>query len=83
MEPEHLKIQVTEQGTIYINNTKTDPEHISRVLKTIKQKNTFNKVIIAADYNVKHGEIVMLMGTCKEAGFSKISIAAQSGISSK
>jgi biopolymer transport protein TolR len=76
-EQEYLRIQVTEQGTIYINDTKSETANISSRLKEIKQKKAFKKVVLSADYNVKHGEIVSLMGLCKSAGFTKISIAAQ------
>ena len=48
-------------------------------LKKIKQKKTYNRIIIVADYSVKHGEVVHIMEICHKVGFKKISIAAQVG----
>lgn len=73
----HL-IEMSPDGRIFLNSVEVTMEDLLPRLERLRwDPGTRSRVvIIKADKRVSHGEVVKVMGTCKEAGILQIGIAA-------
>lgn len=72
--PKSVDISVTRNGEIYIEKEKVDSEELFSRLSSLK-KEGFEKVIIKADEEVRHGLVVYILDTAKKSGFNQLGIA--------
>ena len=70
-------IAIDRNGLTYIQGEKIELKELGPRLKTLVNKDGVNQIILQADKDVKHGEVVQTMDLAKSAGISSIVIAAQ------
>ena len=74
-EREEVIIAMDKNDSIFINSNPVAIEQISSVLIESAQKNKDTMVIIQADQEVAHGNVVMMMDRAKKAGLVRLAIA--------
>lgn len=70
-----IVVIITKDSTIYINEKKVDSRDILEKFKSEHDKNRDALLIIKADKEVSHGEVVNIMDLAKQAGISSMAIA--------
>ena len=76
-EPRELTqiiINLDMEGTIYINGKVKTVEDIKQFLEIIQDKGG-TRIIISADKQTDHGNVVQIMDLCKGAGIANINIS--------
>lgn len=76
-KPESLEIVITEENKVYLNGRSIKNEQIKSLLAAAQKTNRAKTLIIKADGNVKHEEVVFVMDAAKQVGLHKLSIAIQ------
>lgn len=72
-----LGIAVTRQGQILLNGNLTTIEALVQEVRRAKETNPDTQVIIAADEDSRHGDVVKVIDTVKSAGITKFAIQIQ------
>ncbi len=75
-----LGIAVTRQGQILLNGNLTTIEALVQEVRRAKETNPDTQVIIAADEDSRHGDVVKVIDTVKSAGITKFAIQIQKPI---
>ncbi len=73
VKSEQLTINLTQAGQVYYNDKEINIDELPAKLQSIEDKESI--VIIRADNNVPHGQVVEVMDIVKSEGFSKLAIA--------
>jgi len=73
VKSEQLTINLTQDGQVYYNDKEINIDELPAKLQSIEDKESI--VIIRADNNVPHGQVVEVMDIVKSEGFSKLAIA--------
>ncbi len=76
-KPKSLEIVVTDKNRIFLNGKKISKKTLAANLATAQKRTGFKKLIIRADGNVKHKEVVFIMDVAKRVGLHKLSIATK------
>lgn len=74
---ENLIILLTADNQIFFNNELTTFTGLSRRIRSMRRKNPDGMLIIKADINAKHGDVVEIMNIARQSGIKNISIATQ------
>ena len=74
-EREEVIIVMGKDGGVFVNSNPVSIDRIASVLTKSAQKNKDTLVIIQADQEVSHGNVVRVMDTAKRAGFTRLAIA--------
>ncbi len=72
-----FEIEMTAKGDILLNGEKVTMESLPDFLKVKGQEVGRRSVVVRADKKVEHGNVVKVMGICREAGILDIGIAVQ------
>jgi len=72
--PKSVDVWITKEGEIYVEREKASPEKLYSLFSSLKD-NGYEKVIIKADSEAKHGIVVHVLDTAKRSGFSQLAIA--------
>jgi biopolymer transport protein ExbD len=72
--PKSVDVSITKEGEIYVEKEKVSPENLYSLFSSLKD-NGYEKVIIKADSEAKHGIVVQVLDTAKRSGFSQLAIA--------
>ncbi len=70
-----LEVTITKNNRIFINSKLIDSKQLRKALENAKMEQKQNKLVIRADGQVRHENIVFVMDTAKLAGIEKLSIA--------
>ena len=74
-EREEVIIVMGRDGGVFVNNNPVSIDGIASVLTKSARNNKDTLVIIQADREVFHGNVVRVMDTAKRAGFTRLAIA--------
>ena len=75
--PQVPVIQIDKNHEINIDRVLISYDALSDKVNNLYHQTQNPAIIIMADETVRHGFVVSIMDTCKQAGFEKISISAQ------
>ena len=74
-----LEVSIDKDGMPYIAKDGFTPDTILPRLKQLKAENPDQVVLVRGDRDVPYGKIMEVMGLVGQAGFTKVSLIAQSG----
>ncbi len=74
--PPALAVQVTRDGRLFIDGTETTIEGVRLRLRDLKEPREEAVVLIRADKDARHGDVVAVMGLIRSEGFDRLSVAA-------
>jgi len=84
-ERKEVKITITKDGKLYVDRRtggSGDPislKELGKFLNKVARENRDTMVIIRADENTTHGNVVAVMDLAKGAGLNKLAIATKPG----
>ncbi len=71
---EPLTITVTNKGTVYIQDVEIEMKDLISKLSAITREKKDSRILIRGDKAASYGEIVQVIGSINEAGYSHISL---------
>jgi biopolymer transport protein TolR len=74
-----LEVSIDKDGVPYIAKDGFTPDTILPRLRQLKAENPDQVVLVRGDRDVPYGKIMEVMGLVGQAGFTKVSLIAQSG----
>ena len=84
-EQKEVKITITKDGKLYVDQRtggSGDPislKELGKFLNKAARENRDTMVIVRADENTTHGNVVAVMDLAKKAGLNKLAIATKAG----
>lgn len=76
-ETKTISISITKNREFSIENTPVDPNLIPEKIKELYSKFPEANILIQADKEALHGDVVYIMDECKKVGFNRLAIAAE------
>ena len=68
---------LTTEGEVYLNDTLVDKETLATRLKEMHDETSEDRMVLRADENASHGDVVALIDTIKQSGFTRVSLSAR------
>jgi len=78
-----ITITVDKQGVIYLQNSPVQLSNLVSTLQQIAQNNTDRQVFVRGDQSVTYGDMLNVMATITQGGFTKVALLAQQPGASK
>jgi biopolymer transport protein TolR len=78
-----ITITVDKTGAIYLQNSPVQLNNLVATLQQIAQNNTDRQVFVRGDQSVTYGDMLQVMATITQGGFSKVALLAQQPGASK
>lgn len=73
----NINIVITKDDKVVIEGKVIEKFRLLEKLKILQKKNSSATVVLQADFDSKHGDVVFVMDQSKKAGFEKFAIAAE------
>lgn len=70
-------LYLTSGGDVYLNDVLMGPEELSRELERLHTTTGDDRMVMSADQDADHGDVVELIDTIKQSGFTRVSISAR------
>jgi len=70
-------LYLTSEGQVYLNDTLMNPEELARELERLHTTTGDDRMVMSADQKADHGDVVELIDTIKNSGFTRVSISAR------
>ncbi len=79
-KPQNVKalLSIDIDGTVYFNRAPLSKQELSEKLKKTVQRDQNMKVVISADKNVAHGNVISLIDLIRKAGVKKFAVSVES-----
>ena len=79
-KPENVKalLSIDIDGVVYLNRKPLQEKELTRELKKFVAKDKNMKVVIAADGNVAHGNVISLIDLIRKAGVRRFAVSVES-----
>lgn len=79
-KPENVKafLSIDIEGGYYFNRKSVKEKELTQKLKKLLRKNKNLKVVIAADRNVAHGNVITLIDLVRKTGVRKFAVSVES-----
>ena len=68
---------LTAEGDVYLNDTLIDKESLPGRLEQLNTESGEDRMVLRADENAAHGDVVELIDTIKQSGFTRVSLSAR------
>jgi biopolymer transport protein ExbD len=68
---------LTAEGEVYLNDTLIDKETLAVRLKDMREESGEDRMVLRADESAAHGDVVELIDTIKQSGFTRVSLSAR------
>jgi biopolymer transport protein ExbD len=68
---------LTSEGDVYLNDTLIDLVSLGARLKEMHDENGGDRMVLRADEDAAHGDVVKLIDTIKQSGFTRVSLSAR------
>ena len=68
---------LTSEGLVYLNDTLMDKETLAARLKEMHDESGEDRMVLRADEDAAHGDVVELIDTIKQSGFTRVSLSAR------
>jgi biopolymer transport protein TolR len=75
---EPLTISVDRAGKFFIQETEVQLDEIAPKLKAIAKSGYDEQIFVRGDKGIDYGTVMKVMGRIKTAGFTKVSLVAES-----
>ncbi len=69
-----VQLSVDANGAYYLGKTKMSAQSIVKKLYAMQNENSKLSIMINGDQSASYGDVIILMGTLKDAGFSKVGL---------
>lgn len=70
-------LYLTDGGEVYVNDSHVPLGELSGVLVELHTTSKDNRMVLRADEKASHGDVVGLIDTIKQSGFTRISLSAR------
>jgi biopolymer transport protein ExbD len=70
-------LYLTNAGQVYLNDSLMEPEALARELERLHTSTGDDRMVMSADQDADHGDVVQLIDTIKQSGFTRVSISAR------
>jgi len=74
---EHVSLTLTQEGTLYYNKEVITLQELERRLINLRQTSSDPSLLINADEQVPHGQVIKVMDLIRLSGITSMSIATQ------
>jgi len=78
-ETSEVTLQMAEDGRLVLEGEPVTEETLEDALQAVLKGSSSRLVVLRADREVRHGEVVRIMGLIRKAGAEGLTIAAKSG----
>lgn len=68
---------LTAEGDVYLNDTLIDLVSLGARLKEMHDKSGEDRMVLRADEDATHGDVVKLIDIIKQSGFTRVSLSAR------
>ncbi len=68
---------LTAEGEVYLNDTRVPANELTSRLEELHTASKDNRMVLRADESASHGDVVSLIDTIKQSGFTRISLSAR------
>ncbi len=68
---------LTSEGDVYLNDTLIDLVSLGERLKEMHDESGEDRMVLRADEDAAHGDVVKLIDTIKQSGFTRVSLSAR------
>jgi len=75
--PEQVSVVLDEKGTLYLDGDPIERDNLSSELRSRLEELDEKVVVLRADTNTPHGEVVRLMDLAREAGATNLTVSAR------
>lgn len=75
---EPIVLSITKKGTIFIQETKVEEKNLIKRLEHITKNNKDAQIFLRGDRGIDYGKVMTIMGLVNGAGFTKLSLIAES-----
>ncbi len=70
-------IFLTATGEVYLNDARVPDAELAARLEMLHTTSKDNRMVLRADEKASHGDVVSLIDTIKQSGFTRISLSAR------
>ncbi len=70
-------LYLASTGEIYLNDTLVDESRLPELLGQLRTSANEDRMVLRADESASHGEVVSLIDTIKQSGFTRVSLSAR------
>ena len=70
-------LYLTSEGQVFLNDKLMAPEELARELERLHAASGDDRMVMSADQDADHGDVVELIDTIKNSGFTRVSISAR------
>jgi biopolymer transport protein TolR len=74
---EPLTVTVTQKGTIYIQDIEINLQDLASKLAAVTHEKKDSRILVRGDKNANYGDIMQVVGSINQAGYSHISLVTQ------
>ncbi len=68
---------LTATGDVYLNDVLVEAGNIGTSLEKLHATSRDNRLVLRADEEASHGDVVSLIDTIKQSGFTRVSLSAR------
>ena len=68
---------LTAEGDVYLNDSLIPDSELKGRLEELHAKSEDDRMVLRADENANHGDVVGLIDTIKQSGFKRVSLSAR------
>jgi biopolymer transport protein TolR len=72
-----ITISVNAQSQIYLQNSQVQLSNLVSTLQQVAQNNPDQRIFVRGDKDVSYGEMLQVMATITQGGFTKVALLAQ------
>jgi len=70
-------VYLTADGQYYLNEKRVTSEELPEVLRQLQAAEGEDRIILRADEDADHGDVVHLIDVVKQSGFTRVSLSAR------
>ena len=78
-DKQDVNIWMTDEGAVYVDQQPVSFDELLGILDGAAQRDTSTLVVIKADKDVDHGDVVRVMDVARQRGLSRLAIATDPG----
>jgi biopolymer transport protein ExbD len=68
---------LTATGEVYLNDTPAGRAALPRLLEDLRSTSGEDRMVLRADQDASHGDVVELIDLIKQSGFTRVSLSAR------
>ncbi len=76
-DPDPITITVNAQDQIFLQNSQVTLDNLVSTLQQVSQNNQDRKIFVRGDQSVTYGNMMQVMATITQGGFTKVALLAQ------